>query len=146
MIEFWVPGTPVPQGSSRAFIKGGRAVLVSRTRPLIAWRRAISDEAERTMKMQQPWHGPVTLTLTFYRSPIKDKRKLQDPPTSRPDLDKLIRAALDALTGIVYWDDSQVTTILAEKRWGRPGVNVRATSHAAVQPSQDRSNAQHQLP
>jgi Holliday junction resolvase RusA-like endonuclease len=35
----------------------------------------------------------------------------------RPDLDKLVRAVLDALTGVCYLDDSQVTRIEAEKNF-----------------------------
>jgi Holliday junction resolvase RusA-like endonuclease len=35
----------------------------------------------------------------------------------RPDLDKLIRAVMDALTGTCYLDDSQVVRIRASKSW-----------------------------
>ena len=44
-----------------------------------------------------------------------------------PDLDKLERAALDALTGVLYLDDRQVARLSADKSWGDiPGVDVRA--------------------
>ena len=36
----------------------------------------------------------------------------------RPDLDKLCRAALDAMTGVVYVDDAQVAILSAAKEWG----------------------------
>ena len=35
----------------------------------------------------------------------------------KPDTDKLIRAILDALTGIIYKDDSQVDAIHVTKKW-----------------------------
>lgn len=38
-------------------------------------------------------------------------------PTVPPDLDKLVRAIGDALSGIVYRDDKQLTTISAIKRY-----------------------------
>ena len=40
-------------------------------------------------------------------------------PTGRNvgDLDKLVRAVLDSLTGILYYDDSSVIDITAKKRY-----------------------------
>jgi hypothetical protein len=37
-----------------------------------------------------------------------------------PDVDKLVRAALDALTGVVWKDDVQVTDIIGRKRYAVP--------------------------
>jgi Holliday junction resolvase RusA-like endonuclease len=48
-------------------------------------------------------------------------------PTVPPDLDKQIRSILDALTGVAYGDDSQVTRILASKEYGSPGVEIEVT-------------------
>lgn len=46
-------------------------------------------------------------------------------PDRRPDLDKLGRALLDALTGIVFLDDAQVVALDPTKEYaGMPGVNV----------------------
>lgn len=45
--------------------------------------------------------------------------------TTKPDLDKLIRAVLDSLTGVVFVDDSQVSELAARKSFGRAGVWVR---------------------
>ena len=39
-------------------------------------------------------------------------------PDRAPDLDKLVRAALDALTGIVFGDDGQVCELYAHKLYG----------------------------
>jgi hypothetical protein len=41
VIAIEVRGTPVPQGSGRSFVSGGRAVHVTRTAPLLAWRGAL---------------------------------------------------------------------------------------------------------
>lgn len=38
--------------------------------------------------------------------------------TVKPDLDKLCRTVLDALTGVAYKDDSQVIGIIANERYG----------------------------
>lgn len=46
---------------------------------------------------------------------------------SKPDLDKLVRTVLDALTGVVIHDDSQVCGIVAQKDYADPGVQVVVT-------------------
>jgi len=55
-------------------------------------------------------------------------RKKPDHVYPPEDLDKLCRAVLDALTGILYHDDSQVTNIEASKRraeqWEEGGVQM----------------------
>lgn len=43
-------------------------------------------------------------------------------PSSKPDLDKLIRAIGDALTGTVLQDDSRIVAVQAWKEYGVPGV------------------------
>jgi Holliday junction resolvase RusA-like endonuclease len=46
-------------------------------------------------------------------------------PTVPPDLDKLIRAVLDGLTGVAYKDDGQVVKITAVKIYGQKlGVQI----------------------
>jgi crossover junction endodeoxyribonuclease RusA len=44
--------------------------------------------------------------------------------TKKPDIDKLIRAVLDALKGVAWCDDSQVVSVYASKRYGQPGCKV----------------------
>jgi Holliday junction resolvase RusA-like endonuclease len=39
-------------------------------------------------------------------------------PTRPPDIDKVARALLDALTGIAYTDDAQVVDLIISKRYG----------------------------
>jgi Holliday junction resolvase RusA-like endonuclease len=46
-------------------------------------------------------------------------------PTVPPDLDKLIRAVLDGLTGVAYKDDGQVVRITAVKIYAQKiGVQI----------------------
>ena len=42
----------------------------------------------------------------------------------KPDIDKLLRALLDAMTGVVYVDDSQVACIWATKEYGQTAETV----------------------
>jgi Holliday junction resolvase RusA-like endonuclease len=67
--------------------------------------------------------GAIRMTLTFALNrphghwSVKGELKASAPrsPSGRPDLDKLIRAALDALTGVVYRDDAQIVMLYARK-------------------------------
>jgi Holliday junction resolvase RusA-like endonuclease len=59
---------------------------------------------------------PVVLEVTFYLAKPKSN-KLKEPSNKKADLDKLVRAVNDALSGLVFYDDSQVVKILASKEW-----------------------------
>ncbi len=38
-------------------------------------------------------------------------------PVRKPDLDNFLKCALDAMNGVLVYDDSQITTIRMTKRW-----------------------------
>lgn len=70
-------------------------------------------------------YDPVFLTVKFFFHRPKchlDRKGLlaADAPrhfTKAPDVDKLLRAVMDALTGVAYKDDAQVCRALAHKMW-----------------------------
>ena len=122
-----VRGIPVPQGSMRAFVRGGRAVIThNRPSKLDAWRNAIATEARAAMGAEPSWDGPVSVWIDFFlQRPAGHygKRGLKPSAPSRPfgnvgDVDKLARAALDAMTGVVFRDDAQVVSLSSEKYYG----------------------------
>lgn len=122
--EFEVRGLPVAQGSVRAFVVRGRARVVSVTKELKAWRETIADVARNWYGDAPLEEGPVELTVIFHlprpARPKGDGRL----PIAYPDVDKLARGVLDALTGVVYVDDAQVTDLKVLKRFGRPGALI----------------------
>ncbi len=111
MISFRVDGVPVPQGSMRVF---NGHVVHNKGAELAVWRSAIAIEARRAGCTPEP--GAVKLDLLFVMPKPRTVKRTQ--PTVAPDLDKLIRAALDAMTAIAYVDDGQVTEIIAQKVYG----------------------------
>lgn len=127
-IAFDVTGTPVPQGSTRAFVVNGRAVTTSASgQNLKHWRQSIAQAAQDARNGEFADKGvPVAIRLTFELQRPKSTPKRITRPTTKPDLDKLIRASLDALTGVVFADDSQVVQIETVKVYaeGAPGVSV----------------------
>lgn len=137
-IRFEVRGAPEPQGSKTAFVVGKpprqRAVVVDKApKDLRAWRNAVAVAAQ-PIAPSPVWVGPVGVRLTFRLPRPKSepthrgRGRLRVPidtwPDRRPDVDKLARAVLDALTGIVFGDDSQVVVLVATKNWGDPGLTV----------------------
>ena len=118
MISFSADGVPVPQGSLKV-INGH--VLHSQGSALAVWRSTIALSAR--FAGAKPLEGAMGIEITFrVRRPKTVKREY---PSVAPDLDKYIRACLDALTGICYIDDSQVVDIKAKKVYSdSPGADI----------------------
>ena len=109
---FFVEGVPVSQGSMK-HIGNGR-IIHAKSKELKEWRDQIgwTAKAARVEKLE----GAISLTLVFTLP--KPKSVKRDEPSVKPDLDKLIRSCLDALTGIAYDDDGQVVEIFTRKMYG----------------------------
>jgi crossover junction endodeoxyribonuclease RusA len=143
-VKFFVPGRPRPQGSMK-FVKSkktGKSVPITNQK-LEAWRADIKHFAIETVGDRMTRGGcSVTMIFLFARPKShyyhrKSGDVLRDDAPERmlktPDIDKLIRAVLDALTGVVFTDDCEVDTIGAVKKWGaREGIEitVRGEFHA----------------
>ncbi len=137
-VEFYAAGLPQTQGSLRAILPKGRAhpvVIHDSSKALHAWRAAIVYEAtrERTLKLGGAMlDGALWIALRFsLQRPASGgslstgrQRRLWLYPWRRPDVDKLARAVLDSLTGVLFADDGQIVRLTAEKVYGTPGVHV----------------------
>lgn len=112
-LVFTVPGVAVPKGSRSIY--RGRSVESSKRWP--DWKTAVAEVAvvARAKEGTRRFADAVALTVTFYLP--KPRRPRSERHITKPDLDKLVRGVCDALTGIVWEDDSQVTTIMASKRY-----------------------------
>jgi crossover junction endodeoxyribonuclease RusA len=127
-ITFDVIGRPSPQGSKKSI---GNNRFVESSKFLPAWRKAVRVAAEEAViaSMWARVSGPVELEVMFYLDRPSSISKTQRPqPTVAPDLDKLVRGVGDALTGVVYDDDSQVIRCLAWKVYADtrvPGAFIR---------------------
>lgn len=149
MIEFFVAGTPVTQGSKTAIVRGGRPILVEKHTDkarggFVAWRHAVASEARRAAGGDEdqdtgddwPQPGPVIVTLSFgLQMPASaPKRRRVWPIGARSgDVDKLARACLDAITGVLIGDDAQVVGLSVTKAYGRPGVRIQMWSEKEEQ-------------
>lgn len=110
-ITVTLAGTPVAKGRPR-FWKG-RAVTPPATR---AYERDLQYAARLAMRNNPPIQGPLKVEiLAAFPVPqswpkLKQTRAIAGTirPTSRPDADNVLKAAGDALNGIVWNDDSQI--------------------------------------
>lgn len=127
MIDFFVDGLPVPQGSMKVI--HGR-IIHNKGSELAAWRSAIALTARK--HGARPCPDPIVIRMKFFMP--KPRTVKRSEPSVAPDLDKLIRAVLDGLTAIAYVDDGQVTEIVAQKAYGeRIGVEISVGSRLLEQ-------------
>lgn len=118
-VAFIVRGTPAPQGSKRAFVANGRAIITEDNKKSAPWRDSVSAAAVDAMDGALPIDAPVEVSVTFYFvRPASVKPAKRPFPSVKPDVDKLARAVLDGLTaGGVFTDDSRVVDLTARKRY-----------------------------
>lgn len=122
MIEFSIEGIPVPQGSMRAISVNGRArVFHNSDKKLRAWRNGVAHAASMALDGNPGYDEPVNVWMEF-RLPRPPSTK-RSAPSVKPDLDKLVRAVLDALeqSGVIK-NDSRVCFINATKSYAEPGT------------------------
>jgi Holliday junction resolvase RusA-like endonuclease len=136
-IFFIVQDTPRPGGSKTAFInnKTGRAMIVDSCKESKTWRTSVREaamDAIRKVNWIKPEEEPIKLNINFFleRPAIHYKANLRTRPmkdsapffhTKKPDLLKLTRSTEDALTGLIWRDDSQIAQELLDKRYSNDG-------------------------
>lgn len=139
-LAFDVLGNPGPQGSKRHV---GRGIMIESSKFVGPWRedvklaaRAAIDEHEDIARF--PLIVPIVLNVTFFLDrpmyhykggPNSHMLRDQAPPypVKKPDVDKLLRSTMDALTTAGVWrDDCLVHIVNARKHWS----TYRATWHA----------------
>lgn len=132
--RFTVAGVPAPQGSTRSVphrVTGKPITMHSGGSTLAAWRADVREAAVRCMDFTPPTEDAVSLGLSFrfLRPKVHFGARGLKPSApaekvTKPDLDKLVRAVLDALTGVLYVDDAQVVGFTAGKRYAEPDEGI----------------------
>lgn len=130
-LAFVAYGKPCAQGSK---VRTKYALRDSNDAQLTPWRNTVSGAARQaaTLDALPRLDGDLAVRATFYfdrpRAHYRTGRNahlLRDGAPAYPrrvgDIDKLLRALLDAITDSGAWlDDAQVTHIRAAKRWTDP--------------------------
>lgn len=120
MIQFTIPGKIEPQARPRFDSRNKRAYTTTKSSQFKRW---VQAHAERH-KPREPITEPLRLEVTVYMVPpkkyhTKPKQALiasgQLLPTTKPDLDNLVKGIKDGITGIIWHDDAQIVELVVRK-------------------------------
>lgn len=124
-VEFIVPGVPVGKGRPRVCVRGNRAhaFTPAKTR---AFEELVADAAALAMRaagLVTVFGGPVRVRIvagmpvpaSWSKARRREALAGESFPVSKPDIDNIAKAIIDACNGVVIADDSRVQGILAEK-------------------------------
>ncbi len=116
-VEFTVSGKPIAKGRPR-FTRNGHAYTDEKTAAYETLVR-LSYQQQAGQKLQGELIASIEAFFPILKSTSKksaeEMREGEVGPTKKPDADNIAKAVLDALNGVAYDDDAQVTTLLVKK-------------------------------
>lgn len=131
MIEFVIPGQPIPQGRPRAGKNKGRLIMYDPNE---------SKEYKQYVSLIAKHYAPKNLykdnlkmVIKIYRQIPKSTTKKDRAlflagikrPVTKPDTSNYVKGIEDALNGIIYKDDSQIVDLYAAKYYSdNPRVEI----------------------
>ncbi|TFC59453.1 MULTISPECIES: RusA family crossover junction endodeoxyribonuclease [unclassified Cryobacterium] len=128
LVEFFIPGVPVQQGSKSGFSpKGSNRVQMTDQNKvkLKPWRATVTTHTP----VPVVFDCPVYVELTFVMP--RPKKPRFKTPAVMPDIDKLTRAVFDGITDAGLWkDDARVVRMLVAEEYAGEGNPVGV--HVAV--------------
>lgn len=140
MIQFTVFGAPVAQPRARYRNVPGKsypiAVSNPRKAPITQWKYDVKMSfLEAGHRLQDGFPvGALAVHIRYYLPRPARLMRAKDPDgaiphTGRPDVDNLTKAIFDALNGVAWKDDGQVsmTTMCKHyhEKWGKPRAEIR---------------------
>lgn len=122
-----VSGDPASQGSHSVI--HGRIVQVNSAKHK-RWRNAVAFAAlDLVTDGWELLDEPLELSVIFYLP--RPKSVTRTHPAVMPDVDKLLRAVFDSLSGVIYLDDSRIIRATAQKLYADargPGALIRVNT------------------
>jgi len=135
IITIIIPGEPTPKGRPRIGRNRhtGKSLAYTPTKTRTA-ETVGKYIAKAAMRGRLRMDGPVVVEMIAYRSKGMPRTKVGKAaalagdlvPETKPDLDNIIKLALDICNEIVFNDDNQVVDISAKKRFSdNPRLEIR---------------------
>ena len=134
-ISFFVQDEPKPGGSKKPFQspKTGKLFVVDDCKGNKNWRASVRLAGIKAMAGQPPFAGPIKLVIEYkLKRPTNHygsgkKAGILKPTAEyfhvkRPDVLKLTRSTEDALTGVVWLDDSQIAIEHLTKKYSDDNI------------------------
>ena len=132
MVCFDIEGNPVPKGRPR-FRRTKTFITTYTPRKTLDFEDQVKKASQDSMGNVEPLETPISVYL-YFRLPIPQSysKKAVEACLSgsqrhvkRPDLDNLAKSVLDGMNGIVFKDDSQITSLHCTKVYSNvAGVNI----------------------
>ena len=134
-IAFVIPGIPVGKGRPK-FARRGNFTVAYTPEKTASYENLVKVKAEEAMQGRQVIEGAVSVVIwLFVTPPASWSQKKQRAalaheilPTSKPDVDNVIKGIFDACNEIVWRDDKQACDLTVRKRYAttpRATVEVR---------------------
>jgi crossover junction endodeoxyribonuclease RusA len=113
---FEVPGPFAVKGSTFSFLdRRGKLRTKTDSKHGKSFEAAVRWAARQAGVTMVPKGRGVTVSVVYGLPRPKGRDRVRVTPCVRPDVDKLCRALMDALTGIAYADDGQVVALSVRK-------------------------------
>ena len=135
-VAFVVPGTPVGKGRPK-FARRGNFVSTYTPEKTASYENLVKVKAEEAMQGKVLFEGAVSVEIALFITPPaswsqkKQREALAGTvfPTSKPDVDNVLKGIMDACNEIVFKDDKQAVDVKVIKRYAdtaRAFVKVEA--------------------
>ena len=136
-LQFWVHGLPKAQPRAKATTIGGRHARMYTPPVANQWKSDIATIFRQEYPNVDPLQCAVSMLIHFYLprpkghfGTGKNAGKLKESApkfhTTKPDVDNLGKAVLDALKGHAWRDDSQVCSVWKNKWYADDNGRVGA--------------------
>lgn len=131
-IRFTVPGAPVGKGRPRIIKIAGHSRMKTPEKTA-SYENLVALSAQKAMAGAAPLEQAVEVELLLQVAPPTswpNKKRIDAHaglirPTTKPDIDNVLKAIADACNGIVWIDDKQITDVIVRKRYDAvPGAQV----------------------
>lgn len=123
-IAFTIPGVPVGKGRPR-FAKRGNFVQAYTPEKTASYENLVKVKAEEAMRGITPFESAVAVGIHLFVTPPASwsQKKQREAlagrifPTSKPDVDNVVKGIFDAMNEIVWKDDKQAVDVVVSKRY-----------------------------
>ena len=120
-ISLMIPGEPKGKQRPRFSRATGRTYTPEQTITFENYVKALYYASYQDRKIDGPVRAAIQAVFPLPASMSEKRKKALDgmPYTKKSDADNLAKIILDALNGLAYADDKQVTELTVSKRYGR---------------------------
>lgn len=131
-VSFFVPGQPVGKGRPRVKHVGKHAQLYT-PKETVSYENLVATLAHQAMAGRALFQHAVEVELRMlHQVPASWSGKRQREalnglivPTTKPDMDNVMKALFDAMNGVVWRDDVLVADAIVRRRYAtNPGLDV----------------------